>query len=120
MTIGEKIARRRTELGMSQMQLAIKTGYKSRSSINKIELGNNDIPRNKIPLFARALNVDTSFFIDEDFDTQEIPSSTPRYFTEDPTLKAILDIYETLSPVQRGQLRAMADILKSSEKVKKY
>lgn len=46
--------------------------------------------------------------------------STPRYFTEDPTLKAILDIYETLSPVQRGQLRAMADILKSSEKVKKY
>lgn len=47
-------------------------------------------------------------------------SSTPRYFTEDPTLKAILDIYETLSPVQRGQLRAMADILRSSEKVKKY
>ena len=45
MTIGEKIARRRTELGMSQMQLAIKTGYKSRSSINKIELGNNDIPK---------------------------------------------------------------------------
>lgn len=33
---------------------------------------------------------------------------------------AILDIYETLSPVQRGQLRAMADILKASEKVKKY
>lgn len=29
MTIGEKIAQRRTELGMSQMQLAIKTGYKS-------------------------------------------------------------------------------------------
>lgn len=28
--------------------------------------------------------------------------------------------FETLSPVQRGQLRAMADILKSSEKVKKY
>lgn len=39
MTIGEKIAQRRTELGMSQMQLAIKIGYKSRSSINKIELG---------------------------------------------------------------------------------
>ena len=46
--------------------------------------------------------------------------AAPRYFTEDPTLKAILNIYETLSPVQRGQLRAMADILKSSEKVKKY
>lgn len=27
MTIGEKIARRRTELGMSQMQLAIKSGH---------------------------------------------------------------------------------------------
>lgn len=42
MNIGKKIEKRRQELGLSQMQLAIKTGYKSRSSINKIELGIND------------------------------------------------------------------------------
>ena len=42
MNIGKKIEKRRQELGLSQMQ-AIKTGYKSRSSINKIELGINKI-----------------------------------------------------------------------------
>ena len=36
----------------------------------------------------------------------------PFYVTQDRTLQAILDIYETLTPVQRGQLRAMAEILK--------
>lgn len=41
---------------------------------------------------------------------------TPRIYTEDPTLKAILDIYDRLSPVQRGQLRAMAEILASGQK----
>ena len=120
MTIGEKIARRRTELGLSQMQLAIKTGYKSRSSINKIELGNNDIPRNKLPLFAKALNVDTEFFIDENFDPNKIHPGVPFYVTQDRTLQAILDIYEALTPVQRGQLRAMAEILKSGKWVKKH
>ena len=43
-------------------------------------------------------------------------SSTPRYFTEDPTLKAILDIYETLSPVQCEQWLAIAEILKSENR----
>lgn len=47
MNIGKKIEKRRQELGLSQMQLAIKTGYKSRSSINKIELGINDKRRTK-------------------------------------------------------------------------
>ena len=40
----ERIRRRREELGLSQDELAKKLGYKSRSSINKIEKGENDIP----------------------------------------------------------------------------
>ena len=38
MTVGDRIRARRTELGMTQEELAKKAGYKSRSSINKIEL----------------------------------------------------------------------------------
>lgn len=37
MPIGEKIRQRREELGMSQSELAREVGYKSRSSINKLE-----------------------------------------------------------------------------------
>ena len=54
-TIGENILHRRKEMGMTQEELAKRLGYKSKSTINKIELGINDIPRNKIEKFAEAL-----------------------------------------------------------------
>lgn len=47
---------KREELGMSQEELAKKLNYKSRSSINKIELGVNDLPQSKIAEFAIALD----------------------------------------------------------------
>lgn len=55
-TIGENIGKRRKELGMTQEELAERLGYKSKSSINKIEAGINDLPQKKIVDFAKALN----------------------------------------------------------------
>ena len=55
MNIGERIKIRREELGMSQEDLAIKAGYKSRSSINKIEVDGRGLPQSKIALLAKAL-----------------------------------------------------------------
>lgn len=52
----ERIRKRRKELGMTQAELAQKLGYRSRSSIQKIEKGENDIPQSKIVAFAEALN----------------------------------------------------------------
>lgn len=54
-TIGKNIRNRRIELGWTQEELAIKMGYKSKSSINKIELDFNDIPQSKIKKFAEVL-----------------------------------------------------------------
>ena len=53
--IGENIRRKREECGLSQEELATRMGYKSKSTINKIELGINDIPQNKIAKFADVL-----------------------------------------------------------------
>ena len=58
--MGERIRERRIELGLSQEQLAKKVGYKSRSSINKIELS-RDLPLNKIRMMATALDVDPGY-----------------------------------------------------------
>ena len=41
-TIGENIQRMRKALGWTQEDLAKRMGYKSKSTINKIELGIND------------------------------------------------------------------------------
>ena len=48
MTIGQRIKIRREELNMSQDDLAKKVGYKSRSSINKIELDLYSLKQSKI------------------------------------------------------------------------
>lgn len=55
--LGLKIKQRREELGLSQEELATMLGYKHKSSINKIELGAADVPRAKVPAFAKALGM---------------------------------------------------------------
>ncbi len=54
--IGERIKERRIALGLTQEELAKKLGYKSKSTINKIEMGINDVSHGKIELFAKALD----------------------------------------------------------------
>lgn len=56
MSIGQRIKNRREELGMSQEELARKAGYKSRSSINKIEVDGRGLPQNKMVAIAKALD----------------------------------------------------------------
>lgn len=61
MNIGDRIRKRRLELNMSQSELARKVGYKTRSSINKIELGERDVPRAQIIAIAEALRTTPSY-----------------------------------------------------------
>ncbi|MBR2132238.1 MAG: helix-turn-helix domain-containing protein [Oscillospiraceae bacterium] len=63
MTIADRIKIRRTQLGYSQDELAKKMGYKSRSTINKIELGINDITQSKVSAFAKALDTSVAFLM---------------------------------------------------------
>ena len=71
LTIYEKIKNRRLELGYSQDELAKRMGYRSRSTINKIESGQVDISRNKIAKFAEALQVTPSYLMGWDEPTTE-------------------------------------------------
>lgn len=64
MTIGEKIIKRRIELGMSQDELAKKVGYKDRSSIARIESGERDIRQSSVMKFAEALNTTPAWLMD--------------------------------------------------------
>ena len=61
MGVAENIKRRRLELNLSQQELANAMGYKSRSTIAKIEAGENDVPESKIPRFARVLDTSVEY-----------------------------------------------------------
>lgn len=77
MELYKRIRQRREELGMTQDELANLMGYKSRSSINKIELGKSDIPQSKIKAFAKALQTTPEHIMGLDSDT--IEDSDPDY-----------------------------------------
>lgn len=56
MAVGDNIKQRRFELNLSQQELADLMGYKSRSTIAKIESGENDINQSKLRRFAQVLD----------------------------------------------------------------
>ena len=62
-TIGERVRDRRIELNMSQDELAHKLGYKSRSSINKIETHCHNLPQKKIMQIATALETTPAYIM---------------------------------------------------------
>ncbi len=60
-SIGEKIYYLRTKLNLTQYELALKVGYTSRSTINKIELGKVNVPTAKIEALAKALETTPAY-----------------------------------------------------------
>ena len=66
--------------GMSQDELAKLVGFKSRSSINKIELGVNDITQSKLVAIANALHVSVAELMGDD--KQIEPPAPPPTLTE--------------------------------------
>lgn len=57
LNIGKNILAARKRLGLTQEELAARVGYKTKSAINKIELGVRDLPQKKIAAFAQALDM---------------------------------------------------------------
>ena len=73
-TVGYRILQRRKELDLTQEELAKRMGYKSRSTINKIEMGINDIPQSKIIQFAEVLATTPAHLMGWDEDDNDSPS----------------------------------------------
>ncbi len=62
MTVGERIKQKRIEMNLSQDELAKKVGYKSRSSIQKIESARN-LPITKVAKMALALECSPGYLM---------------------------------------------------------
>lgn len=117
MKIGNLIKKRREELGMSQEELATKLGYKSRSSINKIELGKNDITQHKVVEFARALQTTPSYLMgwitEESSRKNDIISDIIIKLRSDSTF---LEATEKLSSLDQSKLETVNQMLSALTK----
>lgn len=54
---GERVKARREELGMTQLDLALRIGYKSKQAICKIESGDRGISVEKVNLLSEVLGL---------------------------------------------------------------
>lgn len=116
MTIGERIKARRIELNLTQDELAIKVGYKSRSSINKIE-SSRSLPLSKIEKMADALETNPSVlmgWLDDEYERlakEDENRMLDIYLSEDEA--TIIRGYRiALEPVKHLMLEAAKDALK--------
>lgn len=111
MTFGQRVRARREELGLTQEELATRLGYKSKSSINKIETGINNLPMSKVARFARALEIDPDLLMgwgDE-------PEESPQYDLTDRE-KRVLELFSGLNGEgQRRFIEYVTDLLRIRE-----
>lgn len=74
LNIGDRIRIKREELHMSQTELAKRMGYKSRTTIGKIETGVNDVTQSNVVKFAEVLNTTIAYLMGwEDEEPNEPP-----------------------------------------------
>ena len=79
-TIGSRIRNRREELGLSQDELGKRLGYKSRSSINKIELDQRNLTQSKIKAIAEALETTPAYIMGWDKPDQKLDNENLKFF----------------------------------------
>lgn len=118
--IGNKVRQRREELGLSQDELAKRCGYKSRSSINKIELNINDVTQSKILVLAKALETDPVWLLKEDVETFATPEEFEKHWNDigggrhpldlNDTEYSIIVNYRVADPGIRDSVRKLLDV----------
>lgn len=114
---GQNILRARQALGWSQEELAHRLGYKSKSTINKIEKGINDIPQQKIAEFARVLGTTPATLLglvdDETRAKTEATAGIVVRMRSDPRFReAVMLLYEEENEDTFGKMLDMLRLLK--------
>ena len=102
--IGDNIKRFREERGWTQEELALKMGYSSKSTINKIEKNINDISQTKIEKFAQVFDCDPTELI-----TSKSATSVSRDLDRERKADELYSRYEKLSPDDQKMFLMLLD-----------
>lgn len=116
MTFGERINKIRNEKGMTQDELAHAVGYKSRSTIAKIESGERDVSQSMVIKFAKALNTTTAVLMGNDNDDNKaVQSPAP---SDDDIKFALFDGSEGVTDEMYDEVKRFAKYIKEQKEKK--
>lgn len=108
--IGLRIRNRRKELGLSQEELCARMNLKSKSTICKIERGEDNLTSDSIQKYADALGVSAAFLMgDEDSHGKK---TVKRLLIEAQQESEFLDLYNNADPEIQ---KAVLTLLKSAK-----
>lgn len=135
--VGDRIRTRREALGLTQSDLAKKLGYKSKSSITKIETGVHNLTQSKIKAIADALDTTPAYIMGWDSEdmmykdlhttADNIESAPEGYYTnpetaeiaqeifDDPDLRTLFHVARNASPEQLKLAKEMLEMMKKNE-----
>lgn len=134
--IGKRIKQKRTELGLTQMELALKMGYTSKAAICKVEKGDDNITTDRVRKFAKALNVTEAWLMGwddspnsdmismlENEKNQGDVKAQAFYDAIDPNFQELTDVdeyillraYRDATPEQKRMLIEMCSFFKSQK-----
>lgn len=112
MSLADRVRMRREELKLNQEELAQRMGYKSRSSINKIECG-REISQKVIVRLADALGVSPAYLMGWDEKPEEQAEFEASVLLDEDVMD-LVHIYMCLSDEQKNAVKQMAKLLAST------
>lgn len=112
MNLGNKVKTRREELGLSQEELAFKMGYKSRTSINKIEKG-REVSQKIIVKLAEALHTSPAYLMGWEDEEKEKPTISSE---RERKLNKLTELLERYSEDDLSWVLQMLERMPPSEK----
>ena len=128
MTTSERIKKARKAKGITQQELADKLGYKSRSSVNKLEKEARDIPRSQIVKLAEILDVTPAYLMgwdefDGKFNTNRLSQEAKLYddikkLYGSETVEAV-NLFTQLDDTDKGKIIGRMETMLENEKYQK-
>jgi len=114
--LGQRIADLRKRQGMTQEELAHRIGYKSKSAINKIELGGRDLPQKKIADIARALGVSPAVLMGWVDEEPEEAGALAAEVLVQPEVYALVQNFLRLDEADRATVTTLVASLSAKQK----
>lgn len=106
MTVGDRIKALRLQNGLTQKELADKCGYKSLTTINKIELNINSVPMSTVEKIADVFGVSPAYLMGWKEDDATLP--------ENPTLTGMkAEIVELVATMPEDKQKLLLELIKS-------
>lgn len=117
MSLADRVRQRREQMGLSQEELALRMGYSSRTSINKIENG-RPCSQKIIARLADALQVSIPYLMGWDEKIQDDPVGLAESHIDMLMDADFVGMYEDFKGLDESKRKIVADLVRSLAQTK--